>query len=283
MKKIIIPTDFSERTESALIAAKEIALKTLAEVVLLHCVEAPNESSFTTTGEVMAPDIMDRVFVHKSIEVSNTKMKHILHDPRFAGIRLHPKVKIVHTVKEYMQYIADEKPDLVIIGTEEHHHLFKGFLHGTHSSMTISESHCMVLSVKKLDQDFSLKNIVFATNFEQDSPAFIAHLKMLQNAFDFRLHIIYINALLSNEKSTEEIQVAKEAFLKKYSIGEHQFKIIEDFTEYNGIIKYAKRVNADLIALTTHNRTGFHILGGTSNDLVEETSFPILTYRADIN
>ena len=281
MKKIVIPIDFSKRTETALIAAKEIAIKTLAEVVLYHCIEAPSDAGFTTTGEVMAPDIMDKVFVHKSIELSNKKIKHLLNDSKFAGMRLHPKIKIVHTEDDYLKYIEEEKPDLIIIGTEENHHLFKGFLHGTHARMTISESDCMVLSVKKIEQDFSLKNIVFATNFEQDSPIFIEHIKTLQNIFDFRLHIIYVDALLSHERSAEDILVAKEAFLRKYNIGEHQFKIIEDFTEYNGILKYAKKVNADLIALTTHKRTGFHILGGISNDLVEETAFPILTFSAD--
>jgi len=43
MKKILVPTDFSDSAKNATKAAAEIARKTNAELILLHIIELPQE------------------------------------------------------------------------------------------------------------------------------------------------------------------------------------------------------------------------------------------------
>jgi nucleotide-binding universal stress UspA family protein len=51
-------------------------------------------------------------------------------------------------------------------------------------------------------------------------------------------------------------------------------------TEEEGIIYFADSINADLIALATHGRTGFaHVLAGSiAEEVVSHSKRPVLTF-----
>lgn len=52
MKKILVPTDFSEHAEYALRVAAQIAKKVNAEIFLLHMLELPSQmSDMATKGQ----------------------------------------------------------------------------------------------------------------------------------------------------------------------------------------------------------------------------------------
>jgi len=63
--------------------------------------------------------------------------------------------------------------------------------------------------------------------------------------------------------------------LKKYTIN-----IFNDLSEEEGIIYFADSINADMIAMATHGRTGFaHVLAGSiAEDVVSHSKRPVLTY-----
>ena len=68
---------------------------------------------------------------------------------------------------------------------------------------------------------------------------------------------------------------AKKQMLKKYTIN-----IFNDLSEEEGIIYFADSINADLVAMATHSRTGFaHVLAGSiAEDVVSHSKRPVLTY-----
>lgn len=68
-------------------------------------------------------------------------------------------------------------------------------------------------------------------------------------------------------------------FVRLHKIKDFEFSIWEDLTEYVGINTYAKVIKADIIALSTHQHKGLHWLGGISEDLVNYSDMPILTYK----
>jgi nucleotide-binding universal stress UspA family protein len=281
MKKILIPTDFSKVTESALIVAREIARKNMAVVELLHIVDAPYQESLVTTGEMRHGDNMADVFVLKAIEAANKKMRKMTSDVKYAGVRFSHQVKVGNEAREFTKFINEENPALIIIGTEGDHSFFKGIFNNSHAEKVMTHAECMVFSVKNVDESFKIRNLVFATNFKDDSSEFIKELTQLQELFNFTLHIIYVDALLGVKDNLKEIERKKDVFIKENKMENYEFHIIKDFTEYSGIIDYADKVKADVIALSTHQHKGFHLLGGVSEDLVNCSVYPILTYKAD--
>jgi nucleotide-binding universal stress UspA family protein len=281
MKKILIPTDFSKVTEGALKAATEIARKTHAEVELLHIVEAPFEMKFTAAGVPLMPDGMNDIFILKSIESAKGLMKKILDDAQYAGVKFLPRIKVGDPYTHFTKHIVKEPADLIIMGTEGTHSFLKGFFSSSNAEKIVTHANCMVLSVKKILHNFRIRNVVFATNFEDDSPAFLEKLKDLQNIFDFKIHLLYINALVSHISDTARIEKLKREFIRKHGICNYEFHLLEDMTEYTGITAYADKINADIIALSTHQHSGLHWLGGISEDLVNYAEQPILTYKTE--
>jgi nucleotide-binding universal stress UspA family protein len=69
MKKILVPTDFSEPGNWAVEVAASIAKKMYAQVTLLHIVELPSAESFNVEGQVDTfPEWEDKLFALKLID-----------------------------------------------------------------------------------------------------------------------------------------------------------------------------------------------------------------------
>lgn len=63
MEKILVPTDFAKPSQAAVKYAETIALKTKAELVLLHIVELSTSDSFNVEGEASAGgNMFDKLF-----------------------------------------------------------------------------------------------------------------------------------------------------------------------------------------------------------------------------
>ena len=66
MKRILVPTDFSEHAENALKAAAIIAKKNKCEIFLLHLLELPHQMSDTMSNDASIPAVM--LFIKKANE-----------------------------------------------------------------------------------------------------------------------------------------------------------------------------------------------------------------------
>ncbi len=72
--------------------------------------------------------------------------------------------------------------------------------------------------------------------------------------------------------------MAEEIGFKSYDI-----HVYNDSSEEAGILNFAQSVNADLIAMATHGRTGLaHLLAGSlAESVVNHTHKPVLTYVSE--
>ena len=69
-------------------------------------------------------------------------------------------------------------------------------------------------------------------------------------------------------------------FAKRLQLKNFTLNIFSDNTEEEGIIYFADHINADLIAMATHGRTGFaHVISGSiAEDVVSHSKRPVLTF-----
>lgn len=122
--------------------------------------------------------------------------------------------------------------------------------------------------------------LLFATDLEDDN------LKPIKKAFEFaeaedaNLKVVYINTP-DHFKTTEVITKLFKTFSDKANKKISDFKIYNDLKVESGIMNYAKKTNADLIAIGTHGRKGLaHFLNGSlSEDLVNHAKRPVLTFK----
>ena len=141
------------------------------------------------------------------------------------------------------------------------------------------------------------KTILFATDFSESSDHAFQYALTMAKQFDSRLVVIHVInepvdlrgfyvPHISFDKLEEEIEQGAQKMMEKFCRTH-----IVDFTNYecsvipgipyDEIINKAEDVNADLIIMGTHGRTGLdHVLfGSTTEKVVRKSPVPVMTIR----
>jgi len=142
------------------------------------------------------------------------------------------------------------------------------------------------------------KNVVFATDFSDCSDYALEYALSIARQYQGRLSIVHVInepvdlrgfyvPHISFEKLEEEIELGAKKMMESFCRTH-----LGDFTDYetfivpgiayDEIIKKAVELDADLIVLGTHGRTGLdHVLfGSTAEKVVRKSSVPVMTIRA---
>ncbi|MFT7031866.1 MAG: nucleotide-binding universal stress UspA family protein [Cyclobacteriaceae bacterium] len=275
MKKILVPTDFSEEANNALLAAHSLAKDTNSSILLLHVVEDPHVVSFNTMGQ-STYDSMENVYVIKLIEKTKEKLQAIIDDPKFTDIDIRYKVDIGDSYSSIIEHIASHEASLIIMGTTGASGL-KEILVGSVTDKVVRHASCPVITVKKCQDLKQVKNIVFATDLKEDQSQIIDDLKKLQEYYGAKLHIIkvYDSIWLKEVEVEERIK----EFTLREGINNFSTKVIRDVDEADAIMEYAADLEADMIAMGSHDRRGLlNLLAGhISKDVINHAHRPIWT------
>jgi nucleotide-binding universal stress UspA family protein len=280
MKRILVPTDFSEEAHHALHAAIRIAQKTGAAIKVLHAVEmAYPTTSFNVTGQVMPPDSMDQVFTLQLLETTKRRMHQLLSSIEHAGVDIVQEVDVDRVISKIKQVIEKDQVDLVVMGSKGSSGLDE-FLIGSNTEKVVRSASCPVMTVKRDMGNFDIKEIVLASDFRREISKAVEEFKKFQEIFGARLHLVYINTPGAFESSSNIKQRLEQA-VSRYNLQNYTINVYNDTVEEDGILHFASEVNADLIMMATHGRTGLaHLLSGSiAEDLVNHTSTPVLTYQ----
>jgi nucleotide-binding universal stress UspA family protein len=106
-------------------------------------------------------------------------------------------------------------------------------------------------------------------------------MKRLQHLLGAELYFVVINTPGNFETSRESIKRIR-AFANKFDFNNVTAEIYNSISEETGIIEFAEDINADLIAMITHGRTGFlHLITGSiAEDVVNHAKRPVWTFKS---
>lgn len=278
MQKILVPTDFSPLASFATNTALQIARKTGAEVILLHVVEMPG-AAFSVTGQTVNNSEFD-LYTLKLISKTKEDLAKLVAQNKDNGVSISTSLEVGNAYQAISKLISDQKVDLVVMGSHGAEGWEETFV-GSNAEKVVRRSSCPVLVIKK---EFDLEktdSLVFAADFEEDSIV-IDKVKKLQKVLDAKLHLVKINTPSNFVSDHEGIQVIRN-FAEKNKLENYTVNIYNDRQEEDGIMYFAEEVDADLIALGTHGRTGlYHLLSGSiAEDVVNHSKRPVWTCRME--
>lgn len=279
MKNILVPTDFSKTSIIALEVATEIARKSGAEITLLHVVEESTPSSYSVAGEWQTEvDWSDKLFTLKLIEKSKSQLEKLVLDPRFSSVKVNGELRLGNAFHGMRTIITEHKVDLVVMGTRGHSKLEEMVI-GTNTERVVRHARCPVLSIHKKPTTIDFKNIVYATAMHKDEEVFSRIVKRTQQLYNSTIHLVRINTPGDFQRDYV-VKEYMEKFARKLGLKNYTINIFNDITEEEGIIYFAESINADLIAMATHGRTGFaHVMAGSiAEDVVGHAKRPVLTF-----
>lgn len=278
MKKILVPTDFSKTAQTAAEVASGIARKAGAEVILLHVIEEGSVDSVRITGEVTYSSMEEKLFIMKLIERSKKQLAKMAEDAMFNGVKVRQELRMGTPFHGMRTIITEHKVDLVVMGTAGRSGLAE-MLIGSNTEKVVRHANCAVLTVQKKPARPDFKNIVYATSMSKDEEIFARVVKQAQGFYDATVHLVRINTP-GNFQRDAIVRQYMQDFAKKLMLKNYTINIFNDFSEEEGVIYFADSINADMIAMATHGRTGFaHVLAGSiAEDVVNHSKRPVLTF-----
>ena len=278
MKKILVPTDFSKPAGLASEVAAGIARKAGAEVTLLHVVEGASEGSFNTEGEASLGSNENAFFTAKLIERSKKLLEKAAEDEKLKGIKVRTELRMGTPFLSMQKIIADKKVDLVVMGTSGRSQ-FEEMIIGSNTEKVVRHSHCPVLTVHKKPASVDFKNIVYATSMSEEEEIFSRIVRKTQQMYDSTIHLVRVNTP-GNFQRDAVVKKYMADFAKKLQLKNYTINVFNDLSEEEGIAYFADSIDADLIAMATHGRTGFaHVLAGSiAEDVVSHAKRPVLTF-----
>ncbi len=278
MKKILVPVDYSKTSNIAFDVAFDIAKKDGAELIALNVVEEATAESYRITGEWKKANWEDRIFTFELLKKAKVQLEKLVKDPKYDAVKVTGELRVGSPFHGISTIITEQKVDLVVMGT-------KGFtkidamLIGTNTEKVVRYSRCPVLTVQKKPATSDFKNIVYATAMSSDEEIFSRIVKRTQQIYNSTIHLVRINtpADFLRDRLTKD---AMFKFAKKLGLKNYTLNVYNDTSEEEGIIYFSDSIDADLIAMATHGRTGFaHVMAGSiAEEVVGHSKRPVLTF-----
>jgi nucleotide-binding universal stress UspA family protein len=276
MKNILVPIDFSKKSEYASKMAAKIAEKSGSTVYLLHMIDLPTGIIDMGAGSNFSiPESM--LYLRKVKEkIIEFKDKFFLETTE-----VHHSIRFQNPHQGILKYADKIDADLIIMGSKGHSD-FEEILIGSNTEKVVRTSTRPVIVVKKDSKKFKMKNLVFASSFKkEDKKEVFRKFLDFANQFNSKIQLLKVNTP-SNFESTRDAKVKIQEFIKDFQLPKHAINIYNDVSIEKGILNFSRDINADLIALSTNDRSGLSHLFSASvtKKLSKKALKPMLTIKA---
>lgn len=275
MKKILVPCDFSKRSNEAYKVAIELAGKSGGEIVLLHVLAIPTLYTTSFAGEPLA---YEPSYFTQMEEDATKELEKMKDRAGSRSIAITTEVVFGELISSVKRSIEARSIDLVVMGTSGASGFTEIFV-GSNTEKVVRFSPVPVLAVRKATEVKSIKNILLPSTLDLGQTDFIRKLKELQQFFDATLHVLLVNTP-AHFRRDREANEALEEFAKHYKLTNYKLRFMNHFREEDGIIDFTYSEKIDLIAMATHARKGLAHLFNSSitENVVNHIQCPIWTY-----
>jgi nucleotide-binding universal stress UspA family protein len=277
MKKILVPTDFSEQAENALKVAAQLARKFEAEIYLLHLIELPADM-VNPVGDTRSNDLPEALFFMK---MAKKKFDDLLSRPYLKGLQVHDTVEINKAFNGIIDISKKHGCDFIVMGSQGATGLKEMFI-GSNTEKVVRTSEIPVLVVKNEHPAFKIENFIFATNLESTGRQTLQKVIRLAETFKARLHLVYVNT--ANEfVTTDDCDKKLIKYMEGVDFNNYEFHVFNDDSVEQGILNFARKAKVDVIGIATHGRKGLsHFFNGSiSEDLVNHANSPVMTFKLE--
>lgn len=276
MKKIIVPIDFSEHSEYALKTAAKLAKINNAEILALHMLEMSD--AMLTASDGMQYE--KAVYFYK---LSEQKFEKFLEKDYLKDIKVTPIIKHFKVFSEVNDVAHNNDADLIVMGSHGSSGV-KEFFIGSNTERVVRNADIPVLVVKSNVVDVNFESVVFACDFAEESIKPYINAVKLFNKIGSKFHMVYVNLPNERFKSTSEIEKRVVNFFAKADRNLDRMAdvhYVSDYTAEDGILHFATKIKADIIAVPTRGKKGLaHFFEGSiGEDVANHATLPVITFK----
>jgi len=266
MKKILVPTDFSDLSMEAFNTAKEMADEMDAEIHLLH-------GSFLLDN--FKTKHSKEEFDKKQISLEKKHIKELEKLSRKQGnkdLKIKTHYCNTHFISEILSYSKNNAIDLIVMATDDYKNKDE-YLEESNTLKIIRLAQCPVLVIKSEDHKWKAIEIVFASDFNKEALPAFENLVTFAKPFNLKINLIRIGTQDKLYKDLEKVVAPFAAICPKESLGiiwEHHDKSIQE-----GINQVSKKFGYCTIAIGSHHRE-------YDNDFYKDTLSETIIFESEV-
>lgn len=272
--KILIPTDFSNRSKVAVRYAVTLAKKLEAEIILLHAVhfDPPARAAVTLKTQSIENTMM------QNAQLDGAQLLREIHDEHGSNHNIQYEITRGLPMKDAVSAFAQKHDvSLIVMGTKGATGLDQVLL-GSNAAAMINASNIPVITVPEFAQCHTLKHIVYATDM-QNTVAELMVLLPWAKALDATIHVLHIAAPGSSQ--TQDVNKTAETFIQETGYLNISFHVATNDDVVAGLDVFIAQKQADLLVMFTHDLTFFEKLFGQSvtRKMAFQSNIPLLSMK----
>jgi nucleotide-binding universal stress UspA family protein len=270
MKKILVPTDFSELSRASLSYAAMLALKMDVELILLHVIDISNSEMLMKRArleeEVVQLAREDAAYLMDDIRAEVGEKLRIRYEYRMG----HPLHRVVDN------FVQQNNVGLIVMGLHGETGLRK-VLMGRVTTSVINNSSVPVIAVPA-DAVFQLDKIFYATDMSNLSSE-LSFLIKFARLFNASVHVIHV--LTRGESHPDKNQIKEQ--IKRLDYPNIYFHVLRGDEIARLLNTFVRRAKAHMLAMFTHRQDFFQQLFATSitQDVAAQNHLPVLTVNME--
>ncbi|MEK6152260.1 universal stress protein [Flavobacteriaceae bacterium 3-367] len=270
--KLLVPVDFSEHSAYALEVAATLARLQDGEIVVLHMMGL-------SQAVLTKDESQEYEEAHYYMKLAKKKFAAFLDREYLRGIRVTQLVQNYKIFSEINTVAKEQGTDLIVMGSHGISGLSDVFV-GSNTEKVVRSSELPVLVIKERMPNFTFNKMVMAWHYKDESVATYRKARDFADAFGAQLHMVYINLPGYHFLSTREIEEKTSRFMQNTGIN-REVVIYDDYSVEQGLLHYAEKMDADIIAIATHGRKGLahFLIGSIGEDIANHSKRPVVTFK----
>jgi nucleotide-binding universal stress UspA family protein len=271
LKRILVPTDFSEKADRALEIACELARVTRCSLQLVHVIEVPYGTELRKEKLKKELERSARPALKESVKKAKGLLARL-------KVEVEGDLLVGNAVHAIVEEAAKGKYDLICMGNSITSGLRRLVFDSTTSGVIDLATVPVLATTAKLPS-FNLGSMLFGTDFREGDLKILQRLCGLASDMKSTINMVHISKKKSFE---EEIKLAGFEVLARKAVAykEISFHQLVNSEVDGGIEAAVKQMNAGLVVLSREYKGLLDALFGSDviDDLVYKVEIPVLVY-----
>ena len=295
-ERILVPLDGSELAEVALPYAEELAGRLGSEITLIHVYESA-ESEYQQ---------MHQAYVEKMVEVTKQGAERFLAKSKAKAVKVKSALLVGHPAEQIVDYADEQNAGLIIIATHGRSGITRWVLGSVAAKVVrAAKQPVALIRAESVRRDASEKGtmdkVLVPLDGSKESEAVIPYVEELASKLDGEVVLLHVAApaypvyimpaepfqIPFSEEEVGLLRAKAKAYLEELGSA-LKGKGIKTTSEvgFGGaadeIIRIADEIGADLVAMSTHGRSGISrwAFGSTADKVLHAGDTPVLLVRA---
>ena len=275
IRRILVPTDFSETSNHAIDKASRIASLFGAELYIIHVMESSPYKIIKTDDPKSKEKVVLQKYVMDKLEGITQRITEQYH---ITVNTLLGEAKVVEVIDDA---VKENKIDLIVMGTRGASGI-REVLIGSNAQKIVNGSACPVITLKNSPVNFDMSNVVLPMESWNNSIEKLDYVTSFARNYKANVHLLGIIESRKRADMRKVLTLLNEAesYLKEHNIPSVR-KIIASENVAKETLEYAQEIKANLIMVLTEreSRIGSVLAGVFARHIINHSEIPVMSIK----